>query len=88
MVTGGELSYGVYIDNTEVYDSDLGIWAISGAKLPRPMYGLKATNIDGRVMIFGNCILVITCYHENHNITITMSISSHADTDFVLAGGI
>ena len=88
MVTGGELSYGVYIDNTEVYDSDLGIWVTSEAKLPRPWYGLKATTIDGRVMIFGNCILVITSYHENHNITITMSISSHADTDFVLAGGI
>ena len=51
MVTGGESSYGVFIDTTEVYDSDLGIWAIFGAKLPRPMAGLRATNIDGRVMI-------------------------------------
>ena len=88
MVTGGTSDYVDYTDNTEVYDINLGSWVTSGAKLPRPMAALRATNIDGRVMIFGNCILVITCYHENHNITITMSISSHADTDFVLAGGI
>ena len=59
MVTGGYQSDGGYIDTTEVYDSDLGSWVISGAKLPQPMSGLRATNIDGRVLIFGNFILFI-----------------------------
>ena len=57
MVTGGYQSDGGYIDTTEVYDSDLGSWVISGAKLPQPMSGLRATNIDGHVLIFGNCIV-------------------------------
>ena len=57
MVTGGYQSNGGYIDTSEVYDSNLGNWAISGAKLPQPMAGLRATNIDGHVLIFGNCIV-------------------------------
>ena len=44
----------VNLDTSEVYDSDLGSWATSGAKLPHPTSGLRATNIDGRVLIFGN----------------------------------
>jgi len=51
MVTGGYQSG--YIDNTEVYDSYLGSWVTSEARLPRPMAHLRATNIDGRVLIFG-----------------------------------
>ena len=63
MVTGGYQSDGGYIDTSEVYDSDLGSWVISGAKLPQPMSGLRATNIDGQVLIFGNCIVfTITNY--------------------------
>ena len=70
MVTGGTLGLwqagGGYIDTSEVYDSDLGSWAISGAKLPQPMLGMIATNIDGRVLIFGNCIIfTITRYQRN-----------------------
>ena len=45
-----------YLDNTELFDSSLGIWAISGAKLPQPMFKLRAANIDNRVLIFGNSI--------------------------------
>ena len=52
MVTGGYGS-GVF-DTTEIMDSDVGSWAISGAKLPQPMNGLSAANIDGHVLIFGN----------------------------------
>ena len=71
MVTGGTTrDYdGIDIDTTEVYDSNLGSWVISGAKLPRPMSRLRATNIDGRVLIFGNFILftifTITRSHRN-----------------------
>ena len=52
MVTGG---YGSdNLDTTETLDTDKSSWVASGAKLPRPMSGLRAANIDGRVLIFGN----------------------------------
>ena len=54
MVTGGVVGEKrEETDSTEVFDNDLGSWATSGP-LPRPMYGLRATNIAGRVLIFGN----------------------------------
>ena len=53
----GDSSIGVNLDTSEVYDSDLGSWVTSGAKLPQPMNMLRATNIDGRVLIFGNISL-------------------------------
>ena len=40
------------LDSTEVYDPRVGSW-VTGAKLLRPMYGFRATNIDGRVLFFG-----------------------------------
>ena len=52
----------VNLDTSEVYDSDLGSWASSGAKLPQPMNMLKATNIDGCVLIFGNITLALHFY--------------------------
>ncbi len=53
LVTGG---YGAShrLDSTETYDPMLGSWAASGANLPRPMEGLRAANINDRVLIFGN----------------------------------
>ena len=54
MVTGGVVGgKREETDSTEVFDSALGSWTTSGA-LPRPIYGLRATNIAGRVLIFGN----------------------------------
>ena len=53
----GDSSIGVNLDTSELYDSDLGSWATSGAKLPQPKSMLTATNIDGRVLIFGNISL-------------------------------
>ena len=44
------------LDSTETFDSDLGNWVTSGAKMPRPMDGLRAANTDGRVLFFGNII--------------------------------
>ena len=43
------------LDSTEIYDpaNIKPGWVVAGAKLPRAMIGLKATNIDGRVLIFG-----------------------------------
>ena len=57
MVTGGKLSGSSdTTDTTEVFDSNHDGWVISGAKLPQPMRGLRATNIDDRVLIFGKYI--------------------------------
>ena len=43
------------LDSTEIYDpaNIKPGWVVAGAKLPRAMIGLKATNIDGLVLIFG-----------------------------------
>ena len=57
MVTGG-FNGATSLDSTETYDREIGSWAISGAKLPQHMDGLKAANINGRVLIFGNYTLL------------------------------
>ena len=55
MVTGG---YGSdNLDTTETLDTDAGSWVTSGSKLPRPMQGLRAVNIEDLVLIFGNYTL-------------------------------
>ena len=51
------------LDTSEVYDSDIGSWATSGAKLPQPMNMLRAANIDDRVLIFGKIILAYIHYY-------------------------
>ena len=55
LVTGGTNDIGDNLNSTEVYDPRVGSWA-TGAKLLRPMYGFRATNIDGRVLFFGKDI--------------------------------
>ena len=50
----GGFTGSIVLDSTETFDSGGGGWA-TGAKLPRPMYGLSAANIDDRVLIFGSC---------------------------------
>ena len=53
LVSGG---YGSdTLDSTEIFDPSLGSWR-AGAALPIPMYDLRATNIDNRVLLFGNDI--------------------------------
>ena len=47
-----------YLDSSEKYDPILGSWTTTAAKLPQPMRGLRATNIDARVLIFGTDILL------------------------------
>ena len=42
------------LDSTEIYNTlVMGSWNIAQAALPRPMTGLRATNIDDMVLIFG-----------------------------------
>ena len=78
-MTGGQLGVKLsvkseYIDTTEVYDSNLGSWALSGAKLPQSMRGLGAANVDGRVLIFGKYILI----HHTPDIKETYKIAGGA----------
>ena len=47
----------VILDSTEIFDPSLGSWR-AGAALPSPVWGLRATNIDNRVLLFGNDILL------------------------------
>ena len=56
LVTGGKywITDPQYLDSTEIFDPLLGSWTASGAKLPRPMNGLKAETINDRVLLFGN----------------------------------
>jgi len=51
LVTGGYDGYD-FLDTTEVYDPSVGSWT-AGARLPRPMRGLKAAYIAEQVLIFG-----------------------------------
>jgi len=49
----GPYGYSDWYDSSEIFDTNLGNWATSGAKLPQPMDSLRATNINDRVLIFG-----------------------------------
>ena len=58
MVMGG-YGYGSdHLDTTETFTSDEDTWTTAGARLPRPMSGLRAAKIDDRVLIFGNYTLI------------------------------
>jgi len=52
MVTGGYTGSD-RLDSTETFTSDEDSWTTTGAKLPQPMSGLRAANIDDRILIFG-----------------------------------
>ena len=53
VVTGGKDRTYNSIDSTETFDPIVESWAISGAKLPQKIWGLKAANVNGHMMIFG-----------------------------------
>ena len=55
-----------------MYDSDLGRWATSEAKLPHPTSALRATNIDGRVLIFGN---IFSCGDAAQQVLMSVCLS-------------
>ena len=54
LVSGGWTG-DVRLDSTEIFNPSVGSWS-TGAALPIPMDGLGATNIDNRVLLFGNDI--------------------------------
>ena len=54
-ISGGyDFDSGSQLDSTEVFDPFLGSWATSRAKLPQPMSGVRAANINDHVLVFGN----------------------------------
>ena len=57
LVSGGHGYGSVRLDSTEVLDPSLGTWR-AGAALPSSRDFLRATNIDNRVLFFGNDILL------------------------------
>ena len=65
LVAGGFEWLGSRLDSTELYDSVAGTWTTAGAKLPSPLNGLRATNINNKVLIFGiNISFVIQRYNQ------------------------
>ena len=54
LVSGGTDGY--TLDSTELYDPSLGRWAVAGSRLPGARYGLRAANIDDRILLFGKNI--------------------------------
>ena len=51
MVTGG-YSGSAYLDSTEIFSDNT--WRTVAGKLPEPMYALRVTTINNRVLSFGN----------------------------------
>ena len=52
-VTGG-LWGDLILELTELYDPNFGSWVFAEATLPTPSYGLRAANINNRILIFGD----------------------------------
>ena len=50
---GGYRDVGVYLDSVEYLHPEDGSWQTAAATLPTPADGLRATNIDDRILIFG-----------------------------------
>ena len=57
LVSGGLHDGSDYLDSTEIFDPSLGSWR-AGAALPSDVLALRATNIDNRVLLFGNDIFL------------------------------
>ena len=55
LVSGGYDESDKWLDSTEIFDPSLGSWR-AGAALPSPVYGLRAANIENRVLLFGKSL--------------------------------
>ena len=52
-MSGGQNVNNQYLDSTELYDPQGRSWELVAAKLPLGIMGLRATNIDERLLFFG-----------------------------------
>ena len=66
MVFGGQEGLGEYRGSTEIFNYRDNVWRIIAGKLPFDKFGVGgSTNIDNRILIFGN----YNCIHyQNYNI--------------------
>ena len=65
MVFGGQEGLGEYRGSTEIFNYRDNVWRIIAGKLPFDKFGVGgSTNIDNRILIFGN----YNCIHyQNYN---------------------
>ena len=69
-----------FLDSTETFDPMVGSWAAS-AKLPQAIIGIRATNINDRVLIFG-IINLDSCHkrcRDSRNIMIAGGLDSSSN---------
>ena len=73
MVTGGRFDIN-NLDTTELLRPGSG-WEVISARLPRPMDAVSVTNVDNRILLFGECLTIILlldlpntgpCYRGNY----------------------
>ena len=58
MVSGGLAGYGfTVLDTTEVFQDNE--WRTVRGKLPQTMHAMKATTINGKILLFGNIYYII-----------------------------
>ena len=65
MSGGKESDTDVYLDSTELYDPRVRGWKLTEAKLPSKTMGLRASNIDERILFFGKIRNQRTCKNKN-----------------------
>ena len=68
------------LDSTEIFESITERWRLVD-KLPMPMYGLRASTIDGRVLIFGK---IWTLILFGGALISTLGGSCHGEFDTIL----
>ena len=68
LVTGG-WSTTDRLDTTEMFrpDSDTEWQVISSARLSRPMYGVRVTTVDNRVLLFGEWNMSCNLHPPSHS---------------------
>ena len=81
MVTGGRTGSD-YTDTTETFAGDEDTWTTAGARLPRPMDGLRAATIDDRVLIFGNYTISISITHHIYHRNLIIAGGLDYDGDY------
>ena len=68
LVTGGKTETYGYLDSTELlWPGSDSVWEeISSARLPRHLSGVRITNVDNRVLLFGALSISLDLYSSSH----------------------
>ena len=65
MVTGG-FDGDKFLDSTELLRPGSDWQVITSARLPRQMSGVRVNNVDNRVILFGEWLIMIILLHLPH----------------------